>query len=68
MGCVQGRAGCGVTAVDHEGWPPVPQPVDGCVECERLEYQRAVALRIGDKAGLSDANVLLRRHTAAQHQ
>jgi hypothetical protein len=50
------------------GWPPVPAPVRGCVTCERLEYDRAHAQRTGDGAALSDANVLLRRHAAEQHQ
>ena len=51
-----------------DNWPPpVPLLVPGCATCERLGRQRAEASSRGDRSAVSDANVLLRKHTAAQH-
>ncbi|CAL9440758.1 hypothetical protein [Streptomyces sp. enrichment culture] len=42
--------------------PPEPVPVEGCARCGELAALRGRARAGGDLSGVSDCNVLLRRH------
>ncbi|GLV97336.1 hypothetical protein Slala05_09680 [Streptomyces lavendulae subsp. lavendulae] len=44
------------------GGRPVPRPVAGCPECERLAVLRKAAVQEGDESVVVDCNVLLRMH------
>ncbi|MGW0865726.1 hypothetical protein [Streptomyces sp. NPDC002611] len=41
---------------------PEPQPVHGCAKCGALARQREHARAAGDRSGVSDYNVQIRRH------
>ncbi|MFE1926548.1 hypothetical protein ACFW91_28805 [Streptomyces asoensis] len=42
--------------------PAPPEPAPDCKICARLDELRALADAAGDKSGVADCNVLLRRH------
>lgn len=44
------------------GGRPVPRPVAGCPECERLAVLRKAAVQERDESVVVDCNVLLRMH------
>ncbi len=44
-----------------------PAPVPGCSECLGLANRRQNARSVSDHSAVTDANVYLRRHLAAQH-
>jgi hypothetical protein len=49
-------------------WPqPEPAPVPGCSECLGFAVRRQNARSVADHSAVTDANVRLRRHLAAQH-
>lgn len=56
-----------MTRQQNDNWPPLPAPVAGCATCQALQRRRAEARAAGDRSGVSDANVLLRKHAAQQH-
>jgi hypothetical protein len=46
---------------------PEPQPVPGCQECLDLARRRCAARQVHDLSGVTDCNVLLRRHRDQAH-
>lgn len=47
--------------------PAAPQPVEGCAECREMGQARADLAARQDYSGVSDANVLIRRHRRLVH-
>ncbi|GAA2639266.1 hypothetical protein GCM10010425_49060 [Streptomyces spororaveus] len=61
-----GAPGGGQGAVVHVTLPRLdPKPVPGCPRCTGAAARRSMYRRTGDLSGVSDCNVVIRRHPHA---